>query len=371
MARLQAKYVPIGSKMTDIKPDEPTLTMKEKEANAKVQRVKTPTLGSNKEQIIMPLGKKNVVDEPSNEDVFAEEFNKLEDDFLLALSEMEEAVDDDIKCGKIILPSQASNVGIALKLTEQFEEMSQSVISDIEYKVEDKKIPEYSKEIVKAAGKLEKLEKSMDYVNYQNELRLQELEHKKLRVNRYRKRKLDGTEDLGISESEVDSDKSILDEIGIGSRKKNVSGYREAFKQDYVGSDLEGIDDVRDKLESEIQNRKERKKSGLFGSSKTEEEKIEEAKERLRKKQEKRKKRNAKKQQTDDSVAEIDLIGNQFDVEELQEERMDRLIEIKRISAEKKDLQKKKEEQRSKATKEFYKYKKVNKKSHIVGFKQR
>lgn len=304
----------------------------------------------------------------------------LEEDILKAFAEVESQVQADIESKRIALyPPKPVNDLKAL--SSSLDQACDSISAEINFDIRDERKVKYSKELTQASSKLDKLEQSIDYETYNNELRLLEFEDSQLRVNRYRKRRLDGLEEIGgIEEKDHNtSEKNTIIDLRKNTdfsdedqraslRSKEDVVIRRDFVQDYEGSDLEGIDDARDKLEKEITSAQNAKKNKLF-SSKSDEDKIAEAKEKLRKKQLKRKAKQQKKRSTTDNP-DIDLVGNQFDVEELREERMDRLLEIKRISAEKKEMQKQKEKQRSKATKEFYKYKKVNKKSHIVGFKQ-
>lgn len=304
----------------------------------------------------------------------------LDDSFIDKLSEVEVAINEDISNGKIKLIVTNADLNMN-NLKNAFDDAFNMTANEVNYEVKDEKKPEYSHEMIEAAKRLEKLEMTIDHLKYQNELQVAELEGNKLRGNRYQKRQFEGLEEVGgIEQTDHNtSEKNVQIDLqrntdftsnGEGRERKREDGYveRAQFRQNYEGSDLEGIDSERDKLEQEILAKQdsEAKKSK---KKKTEEQKIEEAKERLRKKQEKRRKKQEKRTKVED-VAEIDLVGNQFDVDELREEKMDRLLEIKKISAKKKELQKEKEKQRSKATKEFYKYKKVNKKSHIVGFKQ-
>lgn len=307
----------------------------------------------------------------------------FDSNFINFLKNIEYEVEEGIKSGdiKLIVTNADRNM---LNIKDAFDAATADVVENVNYDIIDEKKVAYTQELSSVAKRLEKLELSIDHETYQNELKISEMEDNMLRQTRYRKRKLEGLDDIGGIEGidhkteeqqEAIDVKRNTDFTGGSSERRTgrEEGYveRRAFSQDYAGSDLEGIDTERDRLEQEILQKQEAeaKKNKKNRKKKTEEEKIAEAKERLRQKQEKRKAKQEKRTKVDD-VAEIDLVGNQFDVEELREEKMDRLLEIKKLSAEKKELQKQKEKQRSKATKEFYKYKKVNKKSHIVGFKQ-
>lgn len=350
--------------LVDIKPDIPALPDLEKQA--KIEEI---------ERELEALRKKQEEKRIEHEELF-------DNDFIKFLKKVEFEVDEGIKSGdiKLIVTNADRNM---LNIKDAFDEAVFDVVDNVNYEVRDEKKISYTQALSQVSKKLDKLEMSIDHEAYQNELKIAEMEDNMLRQSRYRKRKLDGLEDMGIEgkdhktneqqeEIEVKRNTDFSNDSGE-RRQGREEGYveRREFKQDYIGSDLEGIDAERDKLEKEILKKQEAdaKKNKKNSKKKTEEEKIAEAKERLRKKQEKRKAKQEKRTKVED-VAEIDLVGNQFDVDELREEKMDRLLEIKKLSAEKKELQKQKEKQRSKATKEFYKYKKVNKKSHIVGFKQ-
>lgn len=437
MSKLEAKYVPIGTKLDEEKPINTGKTLKEIEEEAKAAKSKpvadlknTNLSGPKVESALLakeekkpkplggakieeekpkPLGGAKIVEpkiepltakKPKEEVTFeAEEPEEIEEEldlfdpsFLKNLSELEVSINDDIKNGKIklIITNADQNLN---NIEDSFDDAFGAVASNVNYDIKDEKAIRYSQEIAKAAAKLERLEQTIDQMTYQSELRLNEFEESKLRETRYRKRKFEGLDEIGgiegkdhrTDEKNIDIDvkknTDFSNEQGMGSSRKDIPARerrggedvveRRAFVQDYEGSDLEGIDKERDRLEQEILKKQEaeEKANKKKSKKKTEEEKIAEAKERLRKKQEKRKAKQQKKTEAKD-IDEIDLVGNQFDIDELREERMDRLLEIKKLSAEKKELQKQKEKQRSKATKEFYKYKKVNKKSHIVGFKQ-
>lgn len=425
MPKLQAKYVPIGTKLEEPKIDNGGKSMKELEAEAKAKNSRIGTLGKSKEEKVTPLVAiqkekvkplvaihleevKPLVDikpkiptlpalekqakieeieielaklrvQKEEEDLFD---NLFLGDFLSELNEVEHQVETGIESGaiKLLVTNADRNMH---NINDAFDTAVSDVFGNVNYQVRDEKKVAYSRLLNQALTKLDKLERSIDHETYHNELMVTEMEDNMLRQSRYRKRKLEGLDDIGIegrdhktSEQQTEIDlmrntdfSSDFDERRQG-REEGYVEHRE-FKQDYAGSDLEGIDKERDKLEKEILKKQEaeEKKNKKNRNKKTEEQKIAEAKENLRKKQEKRKAKQEKRTKAED-VAEIDLVGNQFDVEELREEKMDRLLEIKKLSAEKKELQKQKEKQRSKATKEFYKYKKVNKKSHIVGFKQ-
>lgn len=430
MSKLEAKYVPIGTKLDKEKPVNTGKTLKEIEEEAKAAKLKPVAdlkkvdlsgpkvesallakdeekpkplvkmeeekpkpLVKMEEQKIQPLTAKVEKEEVTFEaEEPEEELDLFDPSFLENLSQLEVNINDDIKNGKIklIITNADQNLN---NIENSFDDAFGAVASTVNYDIKDEKAIRYSQEIAKAAAKLERLEQTIDQMTYQSELRLNEFEETKLRETRYRKRKFEGLDEIGgiegkdhrTDEKNIDIDvkknTDFSEELGLGSEKKEILGRerrggedyveRRAFVQNYEGSDLEGIDKERDRLEQEILKKQEaeEKSNKKKSKKKTEEEKIAEAKERLRKKQEKRKAKQQKKIK-DEEVNEIDLVGNQFDVDELREERMDRLLEIKRLSAEKKEMQKQKEKQRSKATKEFYKYKKVNKKSHIVGFKQ-
>lgn len=356
----------------------PTTSKRAKGRSVLTKRSNTLSNMVNKElsksNKLQPL---SVANPPADNDVDFEDL--FDPNFEQELQKVEEQVKEDIKAKRISLFPPEIDANLKA-LTSAFDEVATEVSSELNYQIVSERKVQYSQELDSAKSKLERLEQSIDYETYQNELRLSEFEDSQLRINRYRKRKLEGLDELGgvaeadhnTEEKNVDiglrrnTDFSVEDQPGEKRSKREEDIVRRDFVQDYEGSDLDNVDKERDKLEAQILS-KQKLKTKRRG--KTDEEKIAEAKERLRKKQEKRLAKKNKKNKNG-PVAEIDLVGNQFDASELQEERMDRLLEIKRISAQKKELQKQKEAQRTKATKEFYKYKKVNKKSHIVGFKQ-
>lgn len=398
MSKLQARYIPIGSKNEEVENTNIGKSLKEIEQEAKnkkqrevsgLGKVEEPTIKSlglsekkhkEPQSDIQPLLQKNNEQPEANSVPISkesEDFSNeieveddflldLDDDFLEALSFIEEEVERGIASGEIKL--LVTNADVNLSQIQSSLEVLDEIDTDINYEIKDEKKIQYSKEIEKVAKKLDKLEQSIDYEQYQNELMLTEFEDRQLRVNRYQKVKLEGMEELGIKEKNHNTDEKNVD-IGLKRTTENHDEVeRRAFNGNYEGNDLENVDSKRDQIEAQIVG--SQKKKGKK-NKKSEEEKIAEAKERLRKKQEKRRaKANKKSKSQVNDIDELDMVGNQFDVNELREERMDRLLEIKKISAKKKELQKEKEKQRSKATKEFYKYKKVNKKSHIVGFKQ-
>lgn len=371
------------------KPISPLGVSNEEQLPSSDEANKVKPLVQIKEPTIKPLTETKMANEVSepNEVQAKQEPQEVFDDlfdssFIDKLSEIEVAINEDISNGKIKLIVTNADFNMN-NLKDAFDDAFNMTANEVNYEVKDEKKPEYSREMIDAAKRLEKLEMTIDHLKYQNELQVAELEGAKLRGNRYQKRQFEGLEEVGgieqanhnTSEKNVQIDLQRNTDFTSNSEareRKREEGYveRAEFRQDYEGSDLEGIDSERDKLEQEILAKQESEaKKSKKKKKKTEEQKIEEAKERLRKKQEKRRKKQEKRTKVED-VAEIDLVGNQFDVDELREEKMDRLLEIKKISAQKKEMQKEKEKQRSKATKEFYKYKKVNKKSHIVGFKQ-
>lgn len=398
MSKLQARYIPIGSKKEEVENTNIGKSLKEIEQEAKNKKQREVSgLGKVEEPTIKPLGlsgkkhkepqsdiqpllqKNNEQPEANSAPISkeSEDFSNeieleddflpdLDDDFLEALSFIEEEVERGIASGEIKL--LVTNADVNLSQIQSSLEVLDEIDTDINYEIKDEKKIQYSKEKEKVAKKLDKLEQSIDYEQYQNELMLTEFEDRQLRVNRYQKVKLEGMEELGIKEKNHNTDEKNVD-IGLKRTTENHDKVeRRAFNGNYEGNDLEDVDSKRDQIEAQIVG--SQKKKGKK-NKKSEEEKIAEAKERLRKKQEKRRaKANKKSKSQVNDIDELDMVGNQFDVNELREERMDRLLEIKKISAKKKELQKEKEKQRSKATKEFYKYKKVNKKSHIVGFKQ-
>lgn len=447
MPKLEAKYVPIGTKIEENKFDTGGKTLKELEQEAVEKNKRVGVLGANNQQSneIKPLiGKEepkikplvaikkeevkplisiedekvealvDVQDEKieplidiaeevpqlpdlealENQEEQAQEVfdNSVYDEFIQSLSVVEKEVNHGIKSGDIVLIVTNADQNMH-NIKNIFDDAVADVVTSksINYDIRDEKKVEYSQVLSQAMNKLEKLEQTIDHEQYQNELKVSEMEDSMLRQNRYRKKKLEGLDDIGGIEGKSHKTDEKQEQIDVkrntdfdegGSRNDFSSGAsserrgreggyveRRAFTQDYEGSDLDNAGSSRDKLEAEILKKQEAEDKKAKKKKKTEEEKIEAAKERLRKKQEKRKAKQQKKTKASD-VEEIDLVGNQFDVDELREEKMDRLLEIKKLSAEKKEMQKQKEKQRTKATKEFYKYKKVNKKSHIVGFKQ-
>lgn len=412
VAKLEAKYIPIGTKLEEPTVDNSGKSLKEIEAAATQEKRQRANKNEKKKTklsgTLQPIGAKQplaepkvdvlsipdvaeikplapINDQPIEPLVSSEPEEELLDDlfdenFLAEIESLEQNVEAGIKSGeiKLIITNADQNLN---NITDIFDQAIAPIQSSVNYQVRDEKKVSYDKELPQINTKLDKLEQTIDHDTYHSELRINEFEDSKLRENRYRKRRLEGLDEVGVR-ADVDHNTSEQNpDIGL---KKNTDFagetqkgrlaedvVRREFVQDYEGSDLEGIDKERDKLEQEILKNKlaKEKAEGKSKKKKTEEEKIAEAKERLRRKHEKRKAKQQKKLAASD-VAEIDLVGNQFDVDEMREEKMDRLLEIKQLSAEKKELQKLKEKQRTKATKEFYKYKKVNKKSHIVGFKQ-
>lgn len=396
MNKLQARYIPIGSKVEEVEKPNVGKSLKEIEQEAKIKKQREiDGIGKVEETVIKPLGVcKKKHKEPQNDikpllqkkveannhdstsdfkeieetTEYVEEDSLLDfdEDFLDALSLVEEEVEQGIKSGeiKLLVTNADFNLNQLYSSLDKLDEID----TEINYEIKNEKKIQYSKEMEKVAKKLDKLEQSIDYEQYQNELKLTEFEDRKLRVNRYQKVKFEGTDELGIKGTDHNTGEKNVD-IGLKRTTENHDSVeRRAFNGNYEGNDLENVDSKRDQIEAQIignQNKKSKK------GKKTEAEKIAEAKDRLRKKQEKRRAKVNKKSKLEvNKIEELDMVGNQFDVNELREERMDRLLEIKKISSKKKELQKEKEKQRSKATKEFYKYKKVNKKSHIVGFKQ-
>ncbi|WOO88184.1 hypothetical protein RZE82_04450 [Mollicutes bacterium LVI A0039] len=416
MPKLIAKYVPIGTKIEEKPSVNLNKSLKEIEMEAQMRKsqlsprnasLKTENSANDdgdnnvsaktkiaeisqygltppKPEVVKPLVEieKPVIKlpeltTPPKPEKVAEEL--FEENFLEELEQVEIQVKHDIATKRIkLFPSNAEQN--MTNITGMFDEVVAEISGTVNYEILNERKIKYSEELSKAANKLDKLEQSIDHESYHNELRLVEFEDSRLRVNRYRKRKFEGLDEIGgvagadhkTAEKNPDinlrKNTEFPEEVQTRERTRSTEEnvIRRSFVQDYEGSDLEGIDKERDKLEQAIISKQDKAKK-IRGKS--EEQKIAEAKERLRKKQEKRLAKRRKREKIED-VAEIDLVGNQFDVDELREERMDRLLEIKKLSAEKKEMQKQKEKQRSKATKEFYKYKKVNKKSHIVGFKQ-
>lgn len=436
MAKMTARYVPIGQSIEETEDPNKGKSIQdiEREANEKKNGNYKP-LGSdngdaapkqvespkkNKGPKIVPIGGLVSPQEPeqesaseledvvfeiqenepeqTKEDKLDEELYEFDDmefalDFEAELEFFETDLENAIDAGEIELIATTVREMQARvdKISNAFDNVFEETKQMSSYTIVDESKIQYAKELEKVVNKFEKLEQNLDLDAYHDEIKIQEAVDSQIRTSRYKKRKLEGLDDVGgiegkdhnTSEKNIQIESEIdrlNNEVNENYQSSNIATRerrggegpieKAAFVQDYEGSDLDNADSARDKLEAEILKRQE-KDSKKKSKKKSEEEKIEETKERLRKKQEKRKAKRDKKNGVQiEDAPEIDLVGNQFDMEEMREERMDRLLEIKKLSAEKKELQKQKEKQRSKATKEFYKYKKVNKKSHIVGFKQ-
>lgn len=341
MARLEAKYIPIGEITATVSP-QITKPIELKQSNVDIKHNYRP-IGSEVQT--------NDIDNIQNEaEILHDLFIVNIDDFKQEIDNLEHEIDEDIACGKIKILRTNAEKNLA-SLETAFDLAAEQVIEHINYQIHEDKQFNYQNQLQSVLTKYQNLEMKIDYDDYQTELRIQEIESSHQRKNRNSKRKLEGTSEIGSEDNQEINDYSKLDTVA-----------RREFSQNYEGSDLDNIDKERQQIEDEIQRKQLKGNKGSKDSQKLEAER-----ERLRKKQEKRRAKLAKKQGAN---PEIDTVGNQIDIEALQTNQMDRLMEIKEISAKRKELQVAKEKQRSKATKEFYKYKKVNKQSHIVGFKQ-
>lgn len=346
MAKMEAKYIPIGAPIESVIPGAHK-TIQEIEAQFSTPNNYQPIGGGNTDNNLdIKVNEQRNVDETlhsfvsENIDMFAKEL----DDYTKQLER-------EIQTGKIRLKLTNADINLA-SIDKACDRVVDDLISQISYQVHADQQINYQAELVGLTKRYDTLDMKLDYEKYATELKIVELENKHMRKNRYSKREIEGVDELGVIKSDTPLSKSVDEKVE-----------RREFVQNYEGSDLDNVNHQRDKLEQQILQGKKKSKIGR----KTETEKIEEEKARLRKKQAKR---NQKLEKQNSKVNEIDTVGVALDLESLRNDQMERLMEIKELSAKKKEMQLAKEKQRSKATKEFYKYKKVNKQSHIVGFKQ-